>query len=184
MSRLIVKNLPNKVTVDHLRELFGQKGEVTDVQLKYTKDGKFRNFGFVGYRTEEQAIAAKEYFDGTCIRSMKIEVQTCVDLGDEKKPRAWSKYASDSTAYKKIHKDEIDTAKAQKQERKVKKNKNKIKELLQKHKDDPLFAEFINAHINDKTAWIRKPLKMLQNLIMTVVWMKKLLLMMLRNRRK
>lgn len=156
MSRLIVKNLPNKVTVDHLRELFGQKGEVTDVQLKYTKDGKFRNFGFVGYRTEEQAIAAKEYFDGTCIRSMKIEVQTCVDLGDEKKPRAWSKYASDSTAYKKIHKDEIDTAKAQKQERKVKKNKNKIKELLQKHKDDPLFAEFINAHINDKTAWIKE----------------------------
>lgn len=80
---------------------------MTDVQLKYTKDGKFRNFGFVGYRTVEQASLAKEHFDGTFINSMKINVQVCANLGDEKKPRAWSKYATDSTAYKKIHKDDI-----------------------------------------------------------------------------
>lgn len=24
------------------------------------------------------------------------------------------------------------------------------------HKDDPLFAEFIEAHVNDKTAWIKE----------------------------
>ncbi|XP_049873113.1 probable RNA-binding protein 19 [Pectinophora gossypiella] len=159
MSRLIVKNLPNKVTADNLREVFGQKGEVTDVQLKYTKDGKFRNFGFVGYRTEEQAAAAKEYFDGTCIRSMKIQVEVCANLGDEKKPRAWSKYAPDSTAYKKIHKDELAEQNKleweQKRKKKAEKNKDKIKELLKKHKDDPLFAEFIEAHVNDKTAWIK-----------------------------
>ncbi|KAF9421150.1 hypothetical protein HW555_002862 [Spodoptera exigua] len=147
MSRLIVKNLPNKVTVEKLKDIFGEKGEVTDVQLKYTKDGKFRNFGFIGYRTEEQANQAREYFDGTCINSMQIQVQTCANLGDEKKPKAWSKYAPDSSAYKKLHKDEIeDKKKAEKKEKKVEKNKNKIKELLKKHKDDPLFAEFIEAH--------------------------------------
>ncbi|KAI5637264.1 RNA recognition motif domain-containing protein [Phthorimaea operculella] len=160
MSRLIVKNLPNKVTVDTLKEIFGQKGEVTDVQLKYTKDGKFRNFGFIGYRTEEQAAAAREFFDGTCIRSMKVQVEVCANLGDAKKPRAWSKYAPDSSAYKNLHKDELEEKRklelAEKRKKTAQKNKNKIKELLKKHKDDPLFAEFIEAHINDKTSWIKE----------------------------
>ncbi|XP_038209851.1 probable RNA-binding protein 19 [Zerene cesonia] len=159
MSRLIVKNLPNKVTVEKLKEIFGEKGEVTDVQLKYTKDGKFRNFGFVGYRTEEQAAAAREHFNETFINSMKISVESCANLGDEKKPRAWSKYASDSTAYKKIHKEETEvTSKPKKKLSKAEKNNNKIKELLKKHKSDPLFAEFIEAHVNDKTAWIKEAL--------------------------
>ncbi|XP_053609018.1 probable RNA-binding protein 19 [Plodia interpunctella] len=154
MSRLIIKNLPNKVTAEGLKEIFSQKGEVTDVQLKYTKDGKFRNFAFVGYKTDEQAAEALNYFNGTCIRSMKIDVQVCANLGDEKKPRAWSKYAPDSTAYKKLHKNESEV-KTNKKERKIEKNKNKIKELLKKHKDDPLFAEFIEAHVNDNTTWIK-----------------------------
>ncbi|XP_050680009.1 probable RNA-binding protein 19 [Leptidea sinapis] len=157
MSRLIVKNLPNKVTVDKLKELFQQKGEVTDVQLKYTKDGKFRNFGFVGFRTEEQAAAAREHFDETFINSMKITVQECANLGDEKKPRAWSKYASDSTAYKKIHKDEtVVKTTVKKKLSRAERNKIKIKELLKKHKDDPLFAEFIEAHTNEQTMWIKE----------------------------
>ncbi|KAM3965303.1 putative RNA-binding protein 19 [Aphomia sociella] len=163
MSRLIVKNLPNKVTSDGLKEIFSEKGEVTDVQLKYTKNGKFRNFGFIGYRTEQQAAEALEHFNGTCIKSMKIDVQVCANLGDEKKPRAWSKYAPDSTAYKNIHKYELKQQKINKSEekknKKLEKNKNKIKELLKKHKDDPLFAEFIDAHINDKTAWIKETYK-------------------------
>ncbi|CAH2096088.1 unnamed protein product [Euphydryas editha] len=161
MSRLIVKNLPNKVTVEKLRDIFGEKGEVTDVQLKYTKDGKFRNFGFIGYRTEEQASAAKEHFNGTFINSMKINVEVCANLGDEKKPRAWSKYASDSTAYKKLHKNDVPESIKPKKDKisKAEKNKNKIKELLKKHKGDPLFTEFIEAHVNDKTAWIKDALE-------------------------
>ncbi|XP_050350556.1 probable RNA-binding protein 19 [Nymphalis io] len=161
MSRLIVKNLPNKVTIEKLRDIFGEKGEVTDVQLKYTKDGKFRNFGFVGYRTEEQAAAAKEHFNGTFVNSMKISVEDCANLGDEKKPRAWSKYATDSTAYKKLHKnDNPENVKPKKDKiSKAEKNKNKIKELLKLHKGDPLFTEFIEAHINEKTAWIKDALE-------------------------
>ncbi|XP_073956712.1 probable RNA-binding protein 19 [Choristoneura fumiferana] len=160
MSRLIVKNLPNKVTVDSLKELFGQKGEVTDVQLKYTKDGKFRNFGFVGYRSEEQAAAAREHFDGTCVRSMKIQVEVCANLGDEKKPRAWSKYAPDSTAYKKLHKNEaVDEKIERKKIRKKEKNKDKILELLKKHKNDPLFTEFMEAHVTEKNTWIKEALE-------------------------
>lgn len=133
MFFLLLRILLFQVTVEQLRETFGAKGEVTDVQLKHTKDGKFRNFGFIGYRTEEQANAAIEYFDGTCIKSMQIQVQPCANLGDDKKPRAWSKYARDSTAYKSTHKDEIEEAKKlAKKEKKVEKNKSKIKDLLKK----------------------------------------------------
>ncbi|XP_045772794.1 probable RNA-binding protein 19 [Maniola jurtina] len=161
MSRLIVKNLPNKITVEKLKDLFSEKGEVTDIQLKYTKDGKFRNFGFVGYRKDEQAAAAKEHFDGTFVNSMKINVELCANLGDEKKPKAWSKYASDSTAYKKLHKSEAQENVKPKKDKlsKAERNKNKIKELLKKHKDDPLFAEFIEAHVNEKTVWIKEALE-------------------------
>jgi RNA recognition motif-containing protein len=57
---------------------------VTDLQLKYTKEGKFRGFAFVGYRTEEEANAARNYFNGTYIGAAKIDVRTCTDLGDQK----------------------------------------------------------------------------------------------------
>ena len=105
MSRLIVKNLPTTITEDKFRKTFSsQGGEVTDVQLKYTKEGKFRHFGFVGFKTDEGAQKAKQYFNNTYIGATKVSVEVCADLGDSvNKPRAWSKYASDSSAYKSIN---------------------------------------------------------------------------------
>lgn len=54
---------------------------MTDVQLKYTKDGKFRRFGFVGLKTDEEAKAALDYFDKTCINTSRITVELCAGLG-------------------------------------------------------------------------------------------------------
>lgn len=101
---------------------------MTDVQLKYTKDGKFRQFAFVGYKTEEQAQLAQSYFNQTYVDTNKISVEQCANLGTYKqkyyhnksipffistnicnisgeasKPRAWSKYAPDSS-YNKVNK--------------------------------------------------------------------------------
>lgn len=70
------------MTAEKLQQLFSEKGVVTDVQLKYTKDGKFRHFGFVGYKTEEEAGAALEYFDNTCINAARIRVERCAKLGE------------------------------------------------------------------------------------------------------
>lgn len=63
--------------------------------------------------------------------------------GDSSKPQAWSKYAPDSTAFKKKHKKEPVVEKV---EEKPKEKKNKIKELVEKYKDDPLFEEFMQLH--------------------------------------
>ena len=111
MSRLIVKNLPTTITEDKFKKAFAsQGGEVTDVQLKYTKEGKFRHFGFVGFKTEEGAQKAKQYFNGTYIGATKVSVEQCADLGDSvNKPRAWSKYAVDSSAYQLTNDKDKDT---------------------------------------------------------------------------
>ncbi|KAK4850488.1 hypothetical protein QYF36_007181 [Acer negundo] len=43
MSRICVKNLPKYMVEDRLREVFSQKGEITDSKFMRTKDGKSSN---------------------------------------------------------------------------------------------------------------------------------------------
>nr|CAD7403642.1 unnamed protein product [Timema cristinae] len=137
-----------QVTSEKIRDIFGEKGIVTDVQLKYTKDGKFRRFGFVGFKTPEDANNAINYFNNNFINASKIQVELCAGLGDPQKPKAWSKYAPDSSAFKKIHEPaEKKVNKKEQKKKKLDKNLNNgVKEVLEKHKDDPLFAEFMEAH--------------------------------------
>lgn len=52
-TRLIIKNLPVDCTEDKLRKFFKSYGKLTDCSLKYTKEGKFRKFAFVGFETDE-----------------------------------------------------------------------------------------------------------------------------------
>jgi multiple RNA-binding domain-containing protein 1 len=57
-----------------LKTHFAKVGVITDAKLKYTKDGKFRQFAFVGYKTEDEARKAIEYFNNTYIDASKIVV--------------------------------------------------------------------------------------------------------------
>ncbi|CAM6031669.1 unnamed protein product, partial [Sphagnum compactum] len=135
MSRLIVKNLPKKVEEEKLRELFSQKGPVTDVQLKFTKEGKFRQFAFIGYETEEQAQEAIKFFDKTFIKTSRIIVELCKDLNQPVNP-------------------EINQDTNTKEQGTIKTKKgDKVRELLDQHKDDPLFKEFIESHAKAKSLW-------------------------------
>ncbi|KIL64367.1 hypothetical protein M378DRAFT_78430 [Amanita muscaria Koide BX008] len=91
MSRLIVKNLPFGVTPAHLKDHFEQKngpgGTITDVKVAYKRDGTSRRFGFVGYKTEQEAEAAKKWFDRTFIDSSRIDVTTVEGVKDAPLPR-------------------------------------------------------------------------------------------------
>ncbi|XP_071445939.1 probable RNA-binding protein 19 [Hetaerina americana] len=151
MSRLIVKNLPNSITADKLKEIFSSKGTITDIQLKYTKDGKFRQFGFVGYKSEEESKAALEYFNNTYLNATKIKVELCADLGDPNKPKSWSKYASDSSISKEkkstVIKNEIQDNESEEEEK-----EKGIIDKINKHKNDPLFAEYMETHMKTKKA--------------------------------
>lgn len=66
--------MPKYYTDEKLKEFFGKKGIVTD--SKIMKQGtKSRRFGFVGFKSEEEAIEAKKYFNGTYIDTCKVEVE-------------------------------------------------------------------------------------------------------------
>lgn len=202
MSRLVVKNLPKavstrssskwpqylslitftppgvaeQITEARLRDLFGEQGVVTDVQLKYTKDGVFRQFAFVGYQNAEQAAAATTHFHRSCIQTNRITVEPCVALGADAKPKSWSKYASDSSAFKKVNGSEaspdepasaeaVDPKAVAKKKKDAngsnekttlkekKKPRNAVDELLAEHKSDPQFVEFMKTHAKGKGIW-------------------------------
>lgn len=168
MSRLIVKNLPKSVTEDKLKEHFSKKGNITDVQLKYTKEGVFRRFCFIGYKTEEEAQNAVDYFNQTYIDTSKISVELCAKLGDSLKPKSWSKYSIDSSAHEKITGKTIKTEEespVKKEKKKKKKEINKeLREIIEKHKDDPLFNEFLESHSGKeaKQIWSNEAQKLLK----------------------
>ncbi|XP_055533590.1 probable RNA-binding protein 19 [Wyeomyia smithii] len=143
MSRIIIKNIPNGYTEAKLRDHFSRCGIVTDVQLKYTPEGKFRNFGFIGYESEENASTAIQHFNNTFLRTSKISVAPCVALGEAKELKSWSKYSTDN--------------KGAKQDVVGKKSKDKAKvqtadDILKKHKNDPLFKEFVEVQKNAGSA--------------------------------
>ncbi|GMS97461.1 hypothetical protein PENTCL1PPCAC_19636, partial [Pristionchus entomophagus] len=118
MSRVIVKGLPPRCNEHQLREIFKDYGTISDCQLKFTKEGKFRRFGFVGFEASESGKNAIEKINDTFLASYKLSVQECAGFGVTTKPRAWSKYAKDSSAYKRKHGDEAPAA-PQKKPKKV-----------------------------------------------------------------
>jgi multiple RNA-binding domain-containing protein 1 len=84
MSRLIVKNLPPYITPALLKEHFSQSkgpgGTITDVKVALKQDGTARRFGFVGFKTDEDALKAKEWYDKTYIDSTRVRVEI-IDVG-------------------------------------------------------------------------------------------------------
>ncbi|KAJ1903765.1 Multiple RNA-binding domain-containing protein 1, partial [Coemansia sp. S17] len=65
-------NLPKHITEERFRGHFSGRGEVTDAKLMYTERGQFRRFGFVGYRSEDDALAAQQYFNNSFIDTSKV----------------------------------------------------------------------------------------------------------------
>jgi multiple RNA-binding domain-containing protein 1 len=122
-SRIIVKNIPSYMTQERFKTHFAAKGEVTDVRILTTSydpvrigrlirsDGKSRQFGFVGYRSEQDAVEAVKYFNSSYIDTAKIQVAFARPVGDADIPRAWSKYSNTSSAFTKRNPDKADKKK-------------------------------------------------------------------------
>lgn len=85
-SRICVKNLTKHTTEKDLKGLFGARGEITDAKVVKTATGKSRQFGFIGFRTHEQAKDCQEYFNNTFLKSAKIHVEMAVKIGDPSLP--------------------------------------------------------------------------------------------------
>ncbi|KAL1451948.1 hypothetical protein WDU94_006274 [Cyamophila willieti] len=84
-------------------------------------------------------------------------MESLFSTGDTNKPKSWSKYAPDSLAYQKLH-NTAPTPDSNKEKLPSKKeNKNSkqktldplLNELVEKHKDDPTFSDFLQLHGKD-----------------------------------
>ncbi|CCD22631.1 RNA-binding ribosome biosynthesis protein MRD1 NDAI_0A04750 [Naumovozyma dairenensis CBS 421] len=97
MSRIIVKGLPTFLTDDNLKTHFNKrlstthKGKsdnlITDVKVLRDRNGESRRFAFIGYRNEEDAFDAVNYFNGSYINTAKIEVSMAKSFADPRVPQ-------------------------------------------------------------------------------------------------
>ncbi|KAL3715478.1 hypothetical protein ACJRO7_007242 [Eucalyptus globulus] len=144
----MVKNLPKDVTRDSLREHFSRKGEVTDAKpmrttlssssssyvwfcacLDMCRDGKSRQFAFIGFRTEEEAQEAIKYFNRSYINTYRISCEIALEAGHPNIPQPWSRHSI---------KNKDEAAKGGK--RVLKKNLKKTSES-----DDPQLQKFLQV---------------------------------------
>ncbi|XP_027431762.2 probable RNA-binding protein 19 isoform X2 [Zalophus californianus] len=142
MSRLIVKNLPNGMKEERFRQLFASFGTLTDCSLKFTKDGKFRKFGFIGFKSEEEARMALNHFNKSFIDTSRITVEFCKSFGDPTKPRAWSRHTQQISQAKNPSKDKDSVPTEPKKDDRTK----KVASELEKLKEDTEFQEFLSVH--------------------------------------
>ncbi|KAM9359910.1 putative RNA-binding protein 19 [Symphorus nematophorus] len=145
MSRLIVKNLPNGMKEERFRSMFAAFGTVTDCSLKFTKDGKFRKFGFVGFKSEEDANRALKHFDRSFVDTSRVTVEMCKAFGDPTKARAWSKHTQSSGPDKPSTPADTDS-------KKKKKQKEETESALGNLEEDQGFKEFLSVHQNRSQA--------------------------------
>lgn len=145
MSRLIVKNLPNGMKEGRFRKMFADFGTLTDCTLKFTKDGKFRKFGFVGFKTEEDADKALKHFDKSFVDTSRVTVESCTDFGDPNKARPWSKHTRQPSANK-VTEEQESCEQLEKKEDSLKQQKKPLSILLRDLQKDKSFQEFLAAH--------------------------------------
>ena len=102
MSRLIVKGLPKNFKDKDLKKLVQPFHPPTDARVMHTKDGKSRQFGFVGFNTPEHADAVRSALHNTFVGINRVSVELAHKIGDNSIPRPWSKYSKGSSMYEKL----------------------------------------------------------------------------------
>lgn len=136
-SRIIVKNLPKYATEDRLKEFFSQKGEVTDAKLMRTREGKNRQFAFIGYRTEKEAEEAIKYFNKSYMDTSRIICEVAWKVGAMEIPRPWSQYSKEKQEKKVDKSNKVFSGKATTPDKKSSKVRNES--------DDPKLKEFLQV---------------------------------------
>ncbi|XP_065867175.1 multiple RNA-binding domain-containing protein 1-like [Euphorbia lathyris] len=137
MSRICVKSLPKYAAEDRLREMFSKKGEITDVKLMRTKDGKSRQFAFIGFRTEHEAEEAIKYFNKSYFDTCRISCEIAYRFGDPDIPRPWSRHSKNKDQKAT---ESIDKNSSIKPAQKVKKTNEDVME-----NDDSQLQEFLQV---------------------------------------
>eukprot|EP01025_Chloroclados_australasicus_P022430 TRINITY_DN23128_c0_g2_i3.p1 TRINITY_DN23128_c0_g2~~TRINITY_DN23128_c0_g2_i3.p1 ORF type:complete len:749 (-),score=111.18 TRINITY_DN23128_c0_g2_i3:374-2620(-) len=143
-SRVCFKNLPKYADEKRLREHLQQFNDFTDLKIMKTKDGKSRQFAFVGYKTPEEAQKVVKYYNKSFMDTSRLLVEIARPVGKgsegDNQDRAWSKYSHDSSAYKR-RMTQVEKSASEKPSKRNKVESKKSKEKMQE--EDKEFLEFM-----------------------------------------
>ena len=89
---IYVKNIPEDMEEDKLKELFEQCGETTSVAIMKNAEGKSRGFGFINYEDPDNAGAAVDKFDGHQISEEKTLVVCRAQKKSEREAQLKAKF--------------------------------------------------------------------------------------------
>lgn len=88
---IYVGNLPYSITEDELRDLFGEHGEVSSVNVISDRaTGQSKGFGFVEMPTQSEAEAAIQALNEASVKGRNIRVNEARPRTD--KPQRRSRY--------------------------------------------------------------------------------------------
>lgn len=88
---IYVGNLPYSITEDELRDLFGEHGEVSSVNVISDRaTGQSKGFGFVEMPTQSEAEAAIQALNEASVKGRNIRVNQARPRPD--KPQRRSRY--------------------------------------------------------------------------------------------
>jgi len=111
------------------------------------KGQKSRLFGFVGFKTEEEATKARKFFDKTFIDTSRIAVEFALAQNDPKLSRPWSKYSKGSSAYLLKH------GKEAKAKMTLEEKKARDEEIDRKKEKFKSFLKALGVHKDQKQSW-------------------------------
>lgn len=69
-SRIFVRGLPPNITEEEFRRHFSKQYAITDIRVM-----PHRRFGYVGYKSHEDAASAVKYFNRSFIRMSRLVVE-------------------------------------------------------------------------------------------------------------
>ena len=100
--RVCVKGFPKTTDEAHLRAHFQSLGElITDVKIVRTRAGASRQFGFIGFKTDEASVAAVRRFNKSFLGACRLLVETAAEIDDDTRTKlAWSRHTKHKVAAK------------------------------------------------------------------------------------
>ncbi|CAR27252.1 hypothetical protein ZYGR_0I05260 [Zygosaccharomyces rouxii] len=162
MSRIIVKNLPQYLSDDKLKEKFTKRlvdkysstnvgNLITDLKILKDRDGQSRRFAFIGYRNEDDAKDAVQFFHRTFIDATRIDVSMAKSFADPSVPQPVKLRKRE--ALKRLREREEELQNANKKPKKDKKNnKSEIDAEIEKNKKLQEFIETMKPN-SQVTSW-------------------------------
>jgi multiple RNA-binding domain-containing protein 1 len=94
-TRVIIKNLSRTCTADDLRKAV-KNMSITDARVVASKNGASRRFGFIGFKSSEDARSAIQLLNKTYIGTSKVIAEFALPVGDEHIPAGFSKKKTNS----------------------------------------------------------------------------------------